>query len=289
MAVQGSGDYSYEAYVDNWSGGNDNPTLPSGSQGNHAFCVPNADGTWDNAYAIPPSSDTQGGGLAIGGWNASQGGWPGSAANPPGGTIPSWWHDGQTNGLYYVMTTPDNSVVPFTNGLTGAQARQTFITNIVNSAVQYGYSRVIMDYENYGDFLHPGDHYPPDPSLYTGFLKNLETALKPHGIPLEMPISPSSTNQQFYDLQDLINNTSITFQPMCFDYGMGQTADGQGNVTVEPNADVQTSLSYLKKLHINSSTTHNDFMIGGENVYVYAENPKNGDSIPVIINDKFQI
>lgn len=45
---------------------------------------------------------------------------------------------------------------------------------------------------------------------------------------------------------------------------------------------------YLKDLHINTSTTHNDFMIGGKDVYVYAENGK-GDQIPIIIDDKFML
>lgn len=45
--------------------------------------------------------------------------------------------------------------------------------------------------------------------------------------------------------------------------------------------------AYLKKLHINSSTTHNDLMIGGPNVYVYAENPKTGKQVQIIKDDKF--
>lgn len=51
--------------------------------------------------------------------------------------------------------------------------------------------------------------------------------------------------------------------------------------------DYDAQQKYLKDLNINSSTTHNDFMVGGPNVYIYAENPKTGDEIPVIKDDKF--
>lgn len=45
---------------------------------------------------------------------------------------------------------------------------------------------------------------------------------------------------------------------------------------------------YLKDNHINYSTTHNDFMIGGPNVQVFAENAE-GDKILLIKDDKFQL
>lgn len=51
--------------------------------------------------------------------------------------------------------------------------------------------------------------------------------------------------------------------------------------------DYEAQQEYLKSLRINSSTTHNDFMIGGPNVYVYAENPKTGEQVQVIKDDKF--
>ena len=51
--------------------------------------------------------------------------------------------------------------------------------------------------------------------------------------------------------------------------------------------DYAEQQKYLKDLHINSSTAHNDFMIGGPNVYVYAENPKTGEQVQVIKDDKF--
>ena len=50
--------------------------------------------------------------------------------------------------------------------------------------------------------------------------------------------------------------------------------------------DYEEQEEYLKDMDINSSTTHNDFMVGGPNVYIYAEN-KDGDEIPVIKDDKF--
>jgi len=33
---------------------------------------------------------------------------------------------------------------------------------------------------------------------------------------------------------------------------------------------------------------HHDFMVGGDNVYIYAEN-KNGEKLPLIIENKFVI
>jgi len=274
--------YNWEAYVDNWSdGGHDDPTLPNGCKGNHAFAVPGADGSWDGDYLLYPTSDTKG--LAIGGWNASQGEWCGSAADPiaPGSNPPGWWKPGQTNGFYFIMNTPDNDTVPYSvnaanpKGVTGAQARATFIQNIAAAAKEYGYSSVIMDYENYGGFNWTGDSklpvtnpptpksfsYPPDSSIYTGFLKDLGTALGPN-IPLEMPISPSITNQKFWNLTDLVQNTNIIFQPMCFDYGMGNApSDPTTPVPVDANADVYDTMQYLEQL-VNAGMPLDRMMIG---------------------------
>ena len=44
---------------------------------------------------------------------------------------------------------------------------------------------------------------------------------------------------------------------------------------------------FLKDLKINSSPTHNDFMVGGKNVNISAINEKTGDTIDVIKDDKF--
>lgn len=52
--------------------------------------------------------------------------------------------------------------------------------------------------------------------------------------------------------------------------------------------DYAKQQEFLRKLNVNTSTTHDDFMIGGKNVYVYAENKK-GDNIPIIIDDKFML
>jgi len=51
--------------------------------------------------------------------------------------------------------------------------------------------------------------------------------------------------------------------------------------------DYQEQQKYLADLNINSSTTHNDFMIGGPNVYVFAENPETGEQVQIIKDDKF--
>ena len=51
--------------------------------------------------------------------------------------------------------------------------------------------------------------------------------------------------------------------------------------------DYDEQQKYLDEQNINSSTTHNDFMVGGPNVYIYAENAKTGKRIPVIQEDKF--
>ncbi len=50
--------------------------------------------------------------------------------------------------------------------------------------------------------------------------------------------------------------------------------------------DYDEQKKYLSEENINSSTTHDDFMVGGPNVYIYAEN-EDGDSISVIKDDKF--
>ena len=51
--------------------------------------------------------------------------------------------------------------------------------------------------------------------------------------------------------------------------------------------DYNEMQEYLKDLNINSSATHNDFMVGGKDVYIYAINDETGDKIPVIKDDKF--
>ncbi|MCM1264584.1 MAG: aminopeptidase [Candidatus Gastranaerophilales bacterium] len=51
--------------------------------------------------------------------------------------------------------------------------------------------------------------------------------------------------------------------------------------------DYEEQQKFLKELNINSSTTHDDFMVGGPNVYIYAENNQTGDEIEIIKDDKF--
>ena len=51
--------------------------------------------------------------------------------------------------------------------------------------------------------------------------------------------------------------------------------------------DYDEQQKFLDEQNINSSTTHNDFMVGGPNVYIYAEHVKTGKQIPVIQDDKF--
>lgn len=51
--------------------------------------------------------------------------------------------------------------------------------------------------------------------------------------------------------------------------------------------DYNQMKQYLKDLNINISATHNDFMVGGEGVNVFAINDKTGETIEVIKNDKF--
>ncbi|GEM_PF-1334503 len=52
-------------------------------------------------------------------------------------------------------------------------------------------------------------------------------------------------------------------------------------------SDYKDMKKFLKDLKINSSPTHNDFMVGGENVTISAVNEKTGDTVDVIKNDKF--
>ncbi len=57
----------------------------------------------------------------------------------------------------------------------------------------------------------------------------------------------------------------------------------EGAVSIE---DREEQLKYLKQYNVNDSTTHNDFMIGGPNVIVYAEKT-DGSRITLIEDNKF--
>lgn len=58
----------------------------------------------------------------------------------------------------------------------------------------------------------------------------------------------------------------------------------KGATEIEDYSEMQ---KYLKDLNINSSPTHNDFMVGGINVNITAINDETGDTIDIIKNDKF--
>lgn len=51
--------------------------------------------------------------------------------------------------------------------------------------------------------------------------------------------------------------------------------------------DYNEMKKYMSDLKINSSATHNDFMVGGKDVQIFAVNEQTGDIIPVIKDDKF--
>ena len=58
----------------------------------------------------------------------------------------------------------------------------------------------------------------------------------------------------------------------------------KGAVDIE---DFAAQQNYLKDLKINSSATHNDFMVGDDNIIISAINSTTGDVIPVVKDDKF--
>lgn len=51
--------------------------------------------------------------------------------------------------------------------------------------------------------------------------------------------------------------------------------------------DFASQQKFLRNKHINTASVHNDFMVGDENIIITAINPKTGDSIPIIKDDKF--
>ncbi len=213
--------YLYQSYVDNWSYGA--YQLPVGVTGEQAFAVINNDGSFDPNYPVARMQGCTA--LAVGGWNNSQ--------SKPG---PDPWD--QNIGLYKVLTSTDDGV------------RQTLIENLFNAAVQNGYTSVILDYENY-------DNPPPNPDLYTNFLIQLEAKLKTQGITLQIAISPWPENQQFYHLDQLIQQTKIQFQLMCYDYGMGQP----NPIRVMSNASVWQTRDYLTQ-NVQNGMPLNRMMVG---------------------------
>lgn len=218
--VEPAPSYSWEDYDNNWGAGGSSPT---GASGDLSFAVVNSDGSFDPTYPIGGTGDS---GLAIGGYNNST----------PGTTNP---------GLYDVMTQA------LINGnLTPAQ--QALLNNIVNAAEQYGYSRVIMDFEDYSD---------PNPSQtsasYTMFLEQLGNALHAKGIKLEMAISPSITNQTYFNMNTLLSTGCVdNFQVMCYDYEQGSPAS-------TGIASVAQTQAYLEQmLSTYPGLTQSKLMIG---------------------------
>lgn len=51
--------------------------------------------------------------------------------------------------------------------------------------------------------------------------------------------------------------------------------------------DFVDQLNFIRKKGINVSSTHSDFMVGGNNVIITAINPKTGDKLTVVKDDKF--
>jgi hypothetical protein len=185
-AASAAAGYQWQDYDNNWSGSGYPPT---GASGDLAFAVVNSDGSFNSDYPIGNTTDA---GLAIGGWNNSQ----------------------QGQGLYQVLTQPLNG-----GQLTAAQ--QNLLNNIADAAQSFGYSRVTMDFEDYFD---------PNASQvsqsYTTFLEQLGSKLHSLSPPvqLQMAISPSITNQNFFNMNALLSSGAVDkFQVMSYDYEQGGT------------------------------------------------------------------
>lgn len=83
----------------------------------------------------------------------------------------------------------------------------------------------------------------------------------------------------------LFNSTLLDENAAChlaFGDSYSETIEGANDIS-----DFNEQKKYLADLKINSSTTHNDFMVGGKNVTISAINNETGDEIKVIENDKF--
>lgn len=209
--------YIFEEYADNWSYWNQEhheqyPNL-NGVAGVVAFAVANPDGSFESDYPlfpVDPNNPWQQAAppgctsFAVGGWNNSQ----------PGG------------GLYSILTGPANS-----------PAWTNLINTIVSNATQYNYTNVVIDYENYAN-------PPPDPALYTSFLTTLGNTLHQQGMTLEIAISPNPQNQNFYNLQTLVQNGCVDrFHTMCYDYALGQSP-----IQVIGNNNISQTITWLRQL-----------------------------------------
>lgn len=210
--------YSWEDYDNNWGGG----PIPGGVNGDLAFAVVNSDGSFNPQYPLGGTGDN---GFAVGGWTDSQ----------------------QGGGLNAVLTQA------LINGnLTPAQ--QTLLNNIVNAVEKYGYQRVVMDFEDYGD-----PNAGQTSASYTLFLQELGSKLHSMTPPvkLEMAISPEVSNQNYYNMNALLSGGTVdAFQVMCYDYE-------QGNSGTTGIASVAMTQAYLQQMFAAyPDLTQSKLMIG---------------------------
>ncbi len=201
-AVQTFQPYTWDAYQNNWS---KQGALPSGVQEDLGFATIMADGSFDPRFPLNVGSST---GLAVGGWNNS--------------------HPGPEGGLYEVLKDP-----LWNGNLT--QTQQTLLDNLVKAAKQNGFQRVTMDFEAYKE------NVPKE--TYTKFMQSLGQQLHAAQPPiqLQMAISPSVENQDYYDLPQLLKDGSVDkLQVMCYDYATDSK--------VGDNADVTQTTKYLNEM-----------------------------------------
>lgn len=232
LQAQTTSGYKFESYTNNWNWDKSKTAkLAPNVHGNLSFGVVNPDGSFDSRYPIDPNQPwgpffPSCDGLAIGGWNNSQS----IAGSDP-------WSE--NIGLYKVLSSENPA------------GRLQLRANILNAVTQYGYKRVMMDYENYDD------RTAERPELYTEFLKDLAKDLEKVGATLEVAISPWERNQRYYNMQDLLEHTNITFQLMCYDYAMGQP----GQIGVISNASIAQSEKYITAMQ-QKGVPLNRIMIG---------------------------
>lgn len=87
-----------------------------------------------------------------------------------------------------------------------------------------------------------------------------------------------------FDLGRLFKSTLIDENATChIAIGDGYPECIEGGISID---DPEKQKEYLKGFNFNYSTTHNDFMIGGPNVVVYAEK-EDGSQITLIEDNKF--
>ena len=203
-----SNNYIYEEYVNNWGG---TATPPPGVSGSQAFAVVNGDGTFDSRYPLAGGGNTA---LAVGGWNNSQVG----------------------GGLNTILTAPLNR----DGSLTTVQ--QKLLDGLVSAAKQYGYNKILLDFEAYAS-ANPAQVS----KTYTKFLQELGSQLHALGKQLDICTSPAIENQNYYDINQLKGYVDH-YQVMTYDYA-------QGGSVVTGNASVSQSKTYLDAMLAKYPTT----------------------------------